>query len=179
MAKNSAEGNKARTARYRAGLAARGIRPVQVLAPEAAHALLKQAAELMTREQDPLGPHQALRKVGGANDPEEASGPAEREQALAADLEAAKAGLTAAREESRQSEQRATAQAELAVSEAKRAGAAEGRAAAAQAAEQTARDAAGALRRELDGIAGKRGWRGLLLRMAGAKPRSDPMPPAA
>lgn len=177
MAKNSAEGNKARTARYRAGLAARGIRPVQFFAPEAAHALLKQAAELMTREQDPLDPQQALRKVGGANDAEEASGPAEREQALAADLKAARAELAAAREENRQSEQRATVQAELAMAEAKRAEAAEGTAAAAQVAEQTVRDAAGALRKELDAIAGKRGWRGLLLRVAGAKPRSEPLPP--
>jgi len=179
MAKNSAEGNRARTARYRAGLAARGIRPIQILAPEGAHALLRQAAELMVREQDPLDPQQALRKVGGANDAEKASGPAEGEQALVADLEAAKAKLMAAREESRQSEQRATAQAELAVAEAKRAEAAEGMAAAAQAAEQTARDAAGVLRKELDAIAGKRGWRGLLLRLAGAKLRSEPMPPAA
>ena len=179
MAKNSAEGNKARTARYRAGLAARGIRPVQLLAPEAAHALLKQAAELMTREQDPLDPQQALRKVGGTNDAEGASGPAEREQALAADLEVARTGLAAAREESRQSEQRATAQAESAAAEAKRAEAAEGTAAAAQAAEQTAQEAAGALRKELDAIAGKRGWRGLLLRVAGIKLCSELLPPAA
>ena len=173
MAKNSAEGNKARTARYRAGLAARGIRPVQVFAPEAAHALLKQAAELMTREQDPLDPRQALRKVGGAND---ADG---RGQALIANLEAAEAELATLREESRQSEQRATAQAGLAAAEAKRAEAAEGGAAVAQEAEQAARGAAAELRQELDAIAGKRGWRGLLLRMAGAKPRSKPTSPAA
>lgn len=179
MAKNSAEGNKARTARYRAGLAARGIRSVQVLAPEAAHALLKQAAELMTREQDPLDPRQALRKVGGANDADKAGDLDGREQALVANLEAAKAELAAMREESRQSEQRAVAQAGLAVAEAKRAEAAEGVAAAAQEAERAARDAAAELRQELDAIAGKRGWRGLLLRVAGAKPRSKPTPPAA
>lgn len=178
MAKNSAEGNRVRTARYRAGLAARGIRPVQVLAPEAAHALLKQAAELMVREQDPLDPRQALRKVGGANDAEKADGPDEREQALVAGLGAARAELATVREESQRSEQRAVAQAELAAAEAKRAEAAEGTAAVAQAAEQTARGVAGALRKELDAIAGRRGWRGLLLRIAGARPHSEPTFPA-
>ncbi len=179
MAKNSAEGNKARTARYRAGLAARGIRPVQVLAPEAAHALLKQAAELMTREQDPLDPRQALRKVGGANDADKASDLDGREQALVADLEAAEAELAVMREESRQFEQQAAAQAGLAAAEAKRAESAEGVAAVAQEAEQAARSAAAELRQELDAIAGKQGWRGLLLRMAGAKPRSKPTSPVA
>lgn len=174
MAKNSAEGNKARTARYRAGLAARGIRPVQVFAPEAAHALLKQAAELMTREQDPLDPRQALRKVGGANDADKAGGSDGKGQALIANLEAVEAELAALREESRQSEQRAAAQAGLAAAEAKRAEAAESVAAVAQEAERAARGAAAELRQELDTIAGKRGWRGLLLRMAGATPRSKP-----
>ena len=179
MAGNSAEGNRARTARYRAGLAARGIRPVQILAPEAAHALLKQAAELMTREQDPLDPRQALRRVGGANDARGADVPNGREQALAAGLEAARTELATVREAGRQSEQRAAAQAELAAAEAKRAETAEGMAAAAQAAEQAARSAAGVLRQELDAIADKRGWRGLLLRMASAVPRSKPVSPAA
>ena len=179
MAGNSAEGNRARTARYRAGLAARGIRPVQVLAPEAAHALLKQAAELMTREQDPLDPRQALRRVGGANDAGRIGSSDGKEQVLAAGLEAAKAELATVREAGQQSEQRAAAQAELAAAETKRAEAAEGMAAVAQAAEQVARGAAGVLQQELDTIADKRGWRGLLLRMAGAVPRSKPMSPAA
>jgi len=172
MAGNSAEGNKARTARYRAGLAARGIRPVQVLAPEAAHALLKQAAELMTREQDPLDPRQALRRAGGANDAGGADSSDRREQVLAAGLEAARAELATVQEAGRQSEQRAAAQAELTAGEAKRAETAEGIAAVAQAAEQAAQCAASVLRQELDAIADKRGWRGLLLRLTGAVPRA-------
>jgi len=118
MAKNSAEGDKARTARYRTGLAARGIRPVQLYAPEGAHALLRRAAGLMTREQDPLEPHQALRQASGANDPEEGnSDRGEGEQVLAAAaaaVKAAKADLAEARDAERQAEQRALAQAEAA-----------------------------------------------------------------
>jgi len=115
MAKNSAEGNKARTARYRAGLAERGIRPVQLYAPEGAHALLRQAAGLMTREQDPLEPRRALRQASGANDSGEGSDdPSGREQALDAAVEAIRAELAAARDAERQAEQRALAQAEAA-----------------------------------------------------------------
>jgi len=118
MAKNSAEGNKARTARYRAGLAERGIRPVQLYAPEAAHALLRQAAGLMIREQDPLEPRQALRQASGANDPEQGHGGQDgRGEALAAAVaavEAVRAELAEAREAKRQAEQRADAQAKAA-----------------------------------------------------------------
>lgn len=118
MAKNSAEGNKARTARYRAGLAARGIRPVQLYAPEAAHALLRQAAGLMSREQDPLEPRQAMRQASGANDPGQAHGDQDRdEQVLAtavAEVEAAKVELAEAREAERQAARRAQVQAETA-----------------------------------------------------------------
>jgi hypothetical protein len=118
MVKNSAEGNKARTARYRAGLAARGIRPVQLYAPEAAHALLRQVAGLMSREQDPLEPRQAMRQASGANDPGQEHGDQGRdEQALAAAVaavEAAKVELAEARDAERQAKQQALAQAEVA-----------------------------------------------------------------
>ena len=127
MVKNSIEGNKARTARYRAGLAARGIRPVQLYVPEGAHALLRQTAGLMTRERDPLEPRQALRQASGANDPgEENLDPGKREQALAAEIEAVRAELIAAREAERQAGQRALEQAEAVKAEARRAEAAEG-----------------------------------------------------
>ena len=120
MAKNSAEGNKARAARYRAGLAERGIRPVQLYTPEAAHALLREAAGLMTRVQDPLEPRQALRQASGANDlgqgqaqgDQDGRGEALAVAAVAA--EAARAELIEAREARRQAEQRADAQAEAA-----------------------------------------------------------------
>ena len=115
MAKNSAEGNKERTARYRAGLAARGIRPVQLYAPEGAHTLLRQAAGLMSREYDPLEPRQAMREASGANDPgEEHRGQSQKEQALATMVEAIKAELTKAQDEERQAGQRALIQAEAA-----------------------------------------------------------------
>lgn len=115
MAKNSAEGNKERTARYRAGLAARGIRPVQLYAPEGAHALLRQAAGLMSREQDPLEPRQAMRQASGANDPGKGHGDqSQEEQALAAVVEAVRAELAEVRDAERQTEQRALAQAEAA-----------------------------------------------------------------
>ncbi len=118
MARNSAEGNKARTARYRAGLAARGIRPVQLYAPEGAHALLRQAAGLMTREQDPLEPRQAMRQASGANEPGQGHGDqggGEQELAAAvATVEAVRAELAGARDAERRAEQRALAQAEAA-----------------------------------------------------------------
>ena len=115
MAKNSAEGNKERTARYRAGLATRGIRPVQLYVPEGAHALLRQAAGLMSREQNPLEPRQAMRQASGANDPGEGhSDQSQEEQALATMVEAVKAELTKAQDAERQAEQRALTQAETA-----------------------------------------------------------------
>lgn len=113
MAKNSADGNKARTARYRAGLAARGIRAVQLYAPEEAHVLLRQAAGLMAREQDPLEPRQAMRQASGANDPSDASDAGkghadqDREKALTAavaEVEATKAELAEARKAKCQAE---------------------------------------------------------------------------
>ena len=106
MAKNSAEGNKARTARYRAGLAERGIRPVQLYAPEGGHALLRQAAGLMIREQDPLEPRQAMRQASGANNPGEENGDGE-EQALAAvavTMEAVRVELNEAQDAERRAE---------------------------------------------------------------------------
>lgn len=118
MVKNSAEGNKARTARYRAGLAVRGIRPVQIYAPEGAHALLRQAAGLMTREQDPLEPRRAMRQASGANDLEQGYGDqGGAKQALAAAVaaaEAVRAELAEARNAERRAEQQALAQAEAA-----------------------------------------------------------------
>jgi chromosome segregation ATPase len=59
------------------------------MAPEQAHPLLKQAATLMTRDDDPLEPRAALRRAGGANEPE----PGEASPGLAAELEAAKARI--------------------------------------------------------------------------------------
>ena len=87
MAKNSRGGNRERAARRRAALAERGIKQILLMAPEQAHPLLKQAAGLMTREDDPLEPRTALRQAGGANEPE----PGEASPALIAELEAAKA----------------------------------------------------------------------------------------
>jgi multidrug efflux pump subunit AcrA (membrane-fusion protein) len=86
MVKNSREGNQNRNKRYREALAARGIRPVQVLAPEGAHQLIRQAAGLMTLDDDPLDPRAAFRKIGGANEPDNAYAVPE----MVAELEAAK-----------------------------------------------------------------------------------------
>ena len=89
MAKNSRDGNRERAARRRAALAERGIKQVLLMAPEQAHPLLKQAASLMTRDDDPLEPRAALRRAGGANEPE----PGEASSGLAAELEATKARI--------------------------------------------------------------------------------------
>lgn len=87
MAKNSRDGNRERAARRRAALAERGIKQILLMAPEQAHPLLKQAAGLMTREDDPLEPRTALRQAGGANEPEDGNASPDR----IAELEAAKA----------------------------------------------------------------------------------------
>ena len=89
MAKNSRDGNRERAARRRAALAERGIKQVLLMAPERAHPLLKQAASLMTRDDDPLEPRAALRRAGGANEPE----PGAASPGLTAELEAAKARI--------------------------------------------------------------------------------------
>ena len=89
MAKNSKDGNRERAARRRAALAERGIKQVLLMAPERAHPLLKQAASLMTRDDDPLEPRAALRRAGGANEPE----PGAASPGLTAELEAAKARI--------------------------------------------------------------------------------------
>ena len=89
MAKNTRDGNRERAARRRAALAERGIKQILLMAPEQAHPLLKQAATLMTRDDDPLEPRAALRRAGGANEPE----PGEASPGLAAELEAAKARI--------------------------------------------------------------------------------------
>ena len=90
MAKNSRDGNRERAARRRAALAERGIKQILLMAPEHAHPLLKQAAGLMTREDNPLEPRTALRQAGGANQIE----PGDASSALIAELEAAKARIT-------------------------------------------------------------------------------------
>jgi len=86
MAKNSREGNQSRKKRYYEALAERGIRPVQVLAPESAHPLIRQVAGLMTRDDDPLEPRAALRRAGGTNEPE----PGEASPTSRGELEAAR-----------------------------------------------------------------------------------------
>lgn len=70
MAKNSPSGNRERVAQHRKTLAERGIRPLQVMAPEAAHPLIRQAVKLMSRKDDPMDPRAAFRQVGGSNEPE-------------------------------------------------------------------------------------------------------------
>ena len=139
MAKNSADGNKARTARYRAGLAARGIRPVQLYAPEEAHPLLRQAVRLMTCEHNPLEARRALRQASGANDAEEEGNGPNKERNLTAEVEAVRADLAVAREAGRRAEQTALAQAEAAEAEARRANNAEQGREAAEAAAARAR----------------------------------------
>ena len=94
MVKNSQEGNRERAARRRRELAVRGIRQVQLFAPENAHLLLRQAVELMTQEDDPLEPCIALRQAGGANEPNEADSALE----LRAELEAVKFQINQAAE---------------------------------------------------------------------------------
>lgn len=59
-----------RNKRYRTGLEERGIKAFQVVAPETAKGLFRRAAALMTRDHDPVEPRQAMRLVGGANEPE-------------------------------------------------------------------------------------------------------------
>jgi chromosome segregation ATPase len=46
------------------------VEQFQVIAPPEAKQLIREAAKLMTRTDDPLEPRAALRKVGGANEPE-------------------------------------------------------------------------------------------------------------
>ncbi len=91
MAKNSREGNQSRNKRYREALAERGIRPVQVLAPESAHPLIRQAANLMTCDGDPMEPRAAMRVAGGANEPEPGGASAE----LLAELKTARSRIMA------------------------------------------------------------------------------------
>lgn len=75
-----------RNKRYRTGLEERGIKAFQVVAPETAKGLFRRAAELMTRDNDPMEPRQAMRLVGGANEPELGDG----EPALIAELDEAR-----------------------------------------------------------------------------------------
>jgi hypothetical protein len=91
MAKNSREGNQSRNKRYREALAERGIRPVQVFAPESAHPLIRQAAGLMIRDDNPLEPRAALRQVGGANELE----PDDPSAKLLAELDEARSRIAA------------------------------------------------------------------------------------
>ncbi|MGC9271555.1 hypothetical protein [Acidiphilium sp.] len=75
-----------RNKRYRTGLEERGIKAFQVVAPETAKGLFRRAAELMTRDNDPMEPRAAMRAAGGANEPE----PREGAPALLAELDAAR-----------------------------------------------------------------------------------------
>jgi chromosome segregation ATPase len=95
MAKNSPEGNRERVARHRKSLSERGIKQLQVMAPEAAHDLIRQAVRLMTSHDDPLEPRAALRRAGSANEPE--LGEASTE--LLAELETTRHRLTAVERE--------------------------------------------------------------------------------
>lgn len=182
MAKNSTEGNKARTTRYRAGLAARGIRPVQLYAPEEAHTLLRQAAGLMSREQDPLEPRQAMRQASGANNSGEGNSDQDKgEQALAAAVaavEAARAELAEIREAECKAEQQMLAQAETALARVEAAERRQEEAAretvaarteteAAQGRERVAWEAMVMMRGNLEEIRNRRGWRRMLMRLAG------------
>jgi hypothetical protein len=90
MVKNSLEGNRDRVAKHRKAQAERGIRALQVMAPQEAHGLIRQAVHLMNRSEAPMEPRAALRRIGGANEPEEA----EASPTLAAELEAAKEQIT-------------------------------------------------------------------------------------
>ena len=90
MAKNSLEGNRDRVAKHRKAQAERGIRALQVMAPQEAHGLIRHAIQLMNSSEAPMEPRAALRRVGGANESEEA----EASPTLAAELEAAKGQIT-------------------------------------------------------------------------------------
>ncbi len=68
MAKNTAEGNRERAKRHREQAAERGLVSVTVVVPTEAKPLLKTAAGLMTRKQDPLTPASAMRQAAGSNE---------------------------------------------------------------------------------------------------------------
>lgn len=170
MAKNSTEGNRTRTARYRAALAERGIRPVQLLAPENAHVLLRQAVGLMTQEQGPLEPRAALRQAGGANEAGDGAEEAAMRSKLADAEDRARAllaELEAAREAGRWMKQARVAGAAAALAVVRT------ELEAAQGREKAAQEAADAFRDELARIRGRGGWRGVLLRLAGAGARCE------
>jgi len=78
-----------RSKRYRQNLAERGIKPFQVMAPEETKDLFRKAANLMTRDDDPMEPRAAFRMVGGANEPEQH----EPMVALLIELEAARSQI--------------------------------------------------------------------------------------
>ena len=86
MVKNSREGNRERAVRRRAELGNRGVEQFQVIAPPEAKQLIREAAKLMTRANDPMEPRAALRRAGGANEPSEADAAPE----LRVELEAIK-----------------------------------------------------------------------------------------
>ena len=95
-------------------MAKRGIKQILLMAPAPAHPLLKQAVALMTRDNDPLEPRAALRRAGGANEPDSGTASADlvavharlaaieqQRWALAADRDAARAAEAAALEAAR------------------------------------------------------------------------------
>lgn len=87
-----------RNKRYRQSLAERGMKPFQVIAPEETRDLFRKAANLMTRDNDPMDPRAAFRLVGGANEPE----PGEASVDLLAELDAARSRITAVEREAEQ-----------------------------------------------------------------------------
>ena len=91
MAKNSRAGNRERATRRRAALADRGIKQILLMAPEQAHPLLKHAAGLMIRSDNPMEPREALRQVGGANELE----PDDPSAKLLAELDEARSRIAA------------------------------------------------------------------------------------
>jgi chromosome segregation ATPase len=179
MVKNSQEGNRERAARRRRELAARGIRQVQLFAPESAHLLLRQAVELMTQEGAPVEPRAALRQAGGANEPDAApelraeleaiksqmnqAAEAQRleieakerqRQALEAERDAARAAETAEREKAQATATEAQAAAKTAQEAQERATEALGRAEKAETAIRQARSLPGARGRLMRWLAG-------------------------
>lgn len=90
MAKNTREGNRERAARRRSELGRRGVEQFQVIAPPAAKPLIREAARLMIRKDDPLEPQAALRWAGGANNE---LGSGESPPAVVAELESSRARI--------------------------------------------------------------------------------------
>jgi hypothetical protein len=83
MAKNTKAGNASRAARLRERLRERGITSLTIQTTAEGRPLLKLAADLITRETNPLTAASALRVAAGGNEP-----PEENQAAKIAELEA-------------------------------------------------------------------------------------------